>query len=113
MLRPDIYIEEYKKEYGTRKYEKIKTHITNSRHSKRLIKESIQKGFIPTGQDFIETVMSNMRYSVASVETIMAASITLMIIWLGSIDQEKMQVGRYELEQISQRIAQLCREMRF
>lgn len=75
-------LQDYRKEYGDRKFRKIKKDITESKHSKALLKLSLVKGEAPPGDEFIACVMSNFKYSFAAGDTILAASLILFEMWI-------------------------------
>lgn len=75
-------LEEFKRVYGERKYNKIKSDIEASKKSKQLIHECLTKRLYPPGDQIVACVMSNFKYSFAKGDTLAAASLFLFKDWI-------------------------------
>lgn len=91
-------LEEFKRVYGERKYNKIKSDIEQSKKSKQLIRECLTKSLYPPGDEIVSCVMSNFRYSFAKGDTLVAASLFLFKDWIDVCTRDK----HYPFHQIRQ-----------
>ena len=97
-LYADEILNEFKRIYGEKKYNKIKSDIENSKKSKELVHECLTKSLYPPGDEIVACVLSNFRYSFAKGDTLVAASLFLFKDWINVCTRDNY----YPLNQIRQ-----------
>jgi len=97
-LYADEILNEFKRVYGEKKYNKIKSDIENSKKSKELVHECLTKSLYPPGDQIVACVLSNFRYSFAKGDTLIAASLFLYKDWINVCTRDKY----YPFHQIKQ-----------
>lgn len=73
-----MLLNEYLSEYGNRKFRNISKHINTSKHTTRLLLVSVNSQSLPTGESIVTSVQSNIKYTFASGDTLLAASMLLL-----------------------------------
>ena len=97
-LYSDEILEEFKRVYGERKYNKIKSDMGKSKKSKQLIHECLTQSLYPPGDEVVACVMSNFKYSFSKGDTLLAASLFLFKDWINVCTRD----NHYPFHQIRQ-----------
>ena len=111
MLKYKKILNNYKRLYGEKKFNKISNHVSNSKHSKSLIHQSINKSIIPTGPDFVASIHSNLRYSFAKAETILTASLILFEMWIDSFGLTNSYPDKNTLKEVEDEIIEKTKSL--
>jgi hypothetical protein len=66
------------REYGERKFRKITKHVRSSKYTTRLQLVSVNDNSLPSGEEIVASVQSNIKYAFSSGDTLLAASMLLL-----------------------------------
>jgi|GEM_PF-3306209 len=110
MYKFEEVIEDYKREYGLKKYRKINSHIRSSKKTKKLIKEVLKNNAYPYGEDIVVTVLSHFRYSLAGSETVLVASLIILRMLIEELENTTMAVDDGMINHVEKQIFKKCRE---
>lgn len=105
-------LEDFKRVYGERKYNKIKSDIAQSNKSKHLINECLSKSLYPPGDEIVACVMSNLKYSFAKGDTVVAASLFLFKDWIDVCTRDRVYPF-HQIRQIEKEILHRIHRMSF
>lgn len=113
MIKLKSILDNFERIYGEKKFNKIYNDISNSKRSKKLIQQSINEKITLLGEDFITSVISNLRYSFTKGETLLVASLLLFELWIDAFGVAHGYPSKRVLIQIENEIIQKAKSMSF